>query len=82
MSWRDAIPVHDEPETSKEEHREHVQVLSDDEMRWNVMKSEIESVSGVRHTMTNEVHGVGWCSDTEEIMGMWILAYSVSLCGR
>jgi hypothetical protein len=32
--------------------------------------------------MTNEVHGVGWCLDTEKIMGMWILAYSVSLCGE
>ncbi len=47
----------------------------------NVMKSE-KWVKEVCHTMTNEVHGVGWCSDTEEIIGMWILAYSVSLCGE
>ena len=26
----------------------------------------------------NENHVVGWCSDTEAMIGMWILAYPVS----
>lgn len=25
--------------------------------------------------MKKEVHVVGWCSDTEAMMGMWIFAY-------
>ena len=33
-----------------------------------------EAARRLLHTIKKDVHVVGWCSDTEAIMGMWILA--------